>query len=127
MRLFICLIPYGLCLSVRCVWQVLRSTGYLSRNEDDTFRRLWATTQMIVDCLQPPSINPDTYSGASSSSANAALRGHAFEPEHGVAWQSILRVRFLHTSVRRRLLRSKVTAHCSLLVHFLALKFPILT
>eukprot|EP00937_MAST-01D_sp_MAST-1D-sp2_P001972 g1972.t1 len=57
--------------------KVLTSTGYLSGagkgGREATWRRLWETTQMILDCMEP-----------------GALR------EGGVGWCSVLRVRFLH-------------------------------
>eukprot|EP00002_Diphylleia_rotans_P024990 TRINITY_DN4935_c0_g1_i2.p1 TRINITY_DN4935_c0_g1~~TRINITY_DN4935_c0_g1_i2.p1 ORF type:complete len:382 (+),score=56.56 TRINITY_DN4935_c0_g1_i2:82-1227(+) len=56
--------------------KVLTATGYLSN--ENTYRRLWETSQMIYDCLEPGALNPLT----------------------GRGWISTLRVRFLHTKVR---------------------------
>ena len=61
---------------------VLTATGYLASK--NTYRRLWETNQMIMDCLEPASLTPLS----------------------GLGWQSCLRVRFLHCKVRTRLSKS---------------------
>jgi hypothetical protein len=70
--------------SIPKVNKVLNSTGYLSRSEKESRRRVGETSQMIVDCMQPGGLSPGT----------------------GMGWKSCIRVRFLHAKVRRRLRRS---------------------
>eukprot|EP00605_Chrysophyceae_sp_TOSAG23-4_P001745 GSChrysophyteH1.ASY1.ANO1.1932.1 assembled CDS len=63
--------------------KVLDATGYLTKSDrDSTWKRLNETIEMVVDCL----------------SSDDAL-----EPE-GVGWWSVLKVRMLHSRVRRRLI-----------------------
>ena len=61
--------------------KVLLATGYLANAQ--TYRRLFETNQMIVDCLAPGSMQPDV----------------------GRGWLACVRVRLLHTQVRQRLLK----------------------
>lgn len=62
---------------------VLTSTGYLANK--NTYRRLFETNQMVVDCLEKGAMQPLT----------------------GKGWNSCARVRFLHCKVRTRLQRSQ--------------------
>ena len=63
--------------------KVLMATGYLASKQ--TYRRLFETNQMIVDCLPRGSLTPLV----------------------GDGWKACVRVRFMHTKVRHRLLRSE--------------------
>lgn len=62
--------------------KVLDSTSYLTKNEDNTFRRLNETLEMVIDCMD----NED-----------------CLQPGQ-IGWTSVLKVRLLHSSVRRKLL-----------------------
>ena len=64
--------------------RVLEATGYLSRNRDLTYRRLFETMQMFVDTVPV-----------------GAMR------VGGGGWRSVLNVRLLHASVRTWLLDSR--------------------
>eukprot|EP00960_Hanusia_phi_P030193 748433-Hanusia_phi.AAC.1 len=66
--------------SAPLITKVLRATGYLTSGRKQVVRRLADTSQMIFECLMPDSLLP-----------------------HNKGWQSVLRVRFLHGQVRRRL------------------------
>lgn len=57
--------------------KVLDATGYLTKNRDITYCRLFETMQMFVDCLPAGSLNAG-----------------------GGGWMSVLNVRLLHASVR---------------------------
>jgi len=64
------------------VTKVLNCTGYL-KSETLTLKRLFETTQMVVDCMTEDGLRPFV----------------------GLGWQSTLRVRFLHSQVRMRISR----------------------
>ena len=66
--------------SIPKVNKVLNSTGYLSRSEKESRRRVGETSQMIVDCMQPGGLSPGT----------------------GMGWKSCIEFA-LHAKVRRRL------------------------
>jgi hypothetical protein len=63
--------------------KVLECTSYLTSNEYFIYKRLLETMEMIVDCLEQ----------------DALLPGHE-------GWMSVLKVRFLHAKVRRKILQS---------------------
>ncbi|EKX35478.1 hypothetical protein GUITHDRAFT_146491 [Guillardia theta CCMP2712] len=66
--------------SAPLITKVLRATGYLTSGRKQVIRRLADTSQMIFECLMPDSLLPNNK-----------------------GWLSVLRVRFLHGMVRRRL------------------------
>lgn len=69
--------------SAPLITEVIRCTGYLTGPHPGPFRRLLETFQMVLAC---------------------SLCGDAGLQPGGVGWETVLRVRFLHAKVRRRLL-----------------------
>ena len=68
--------------SAPLITKVLRATGYLTSGPKRVMRRLADTGHMICECLVPGSLRPEV---------------------RGAGWKAVLRVRFLHGMVRRRL------------------------
>ena len=68
--------------SAPLITKVLRATGYLTSAPKRVMRRLADTGHMICECLVPGSLRPEV---------------------RGEGWKAVLRVRFLHGMVRRRL------------------------
>jgi hypothetical protein len=66
--------------SAPLITKVLRATGYLTSGPKRVMRRLADTGHMICECLLDESLHP-----------------------RGDGWRAVLRVRFLHGMVRRRL------------------------
>ena len=66
--------------SAPLITKVLRATGYLTSGQKRVMRRLADTGHMICECLLEDSLHP-----------------------RGDGWKAVLRVRFLHGMVRRRL------------------------
>ena len=68
--------------SAPLITKVLRATGYLTAGPRRVLRRLADTGHMICECLEEDALNPT---------------------KHGAGWKAVMRVRFLHGMVRRRL------------------------
>ena len=68
--------------SAPLITKVLRATGYLTSGPRRVMRRLADTGHMICECLVQDSLQPEA---------------------RGDGWKAVLRVRFLHGMVRRRL------------------------